>query len=50
MKQMVNREAVTPPSAWRGAKTQQEQAAYANSATNNTKSESELGNTGDFNV
>ncbi|WP_233781172.1 ATP-dependent zinc metalloprotease FtsH, partial [Haemophilus influenzae] len=38
IKQLMNREPVTPPSGWEEPKTQQ--AAYANSTTNDTKPES----------
>ncbi|MEX4345754.1 ATP-dependent zinc metalloprotease FtsH [Haemophilus influenzae] len=48
IKQLMNREPVTPPSGWEEPKTQQ--AAYANSTTNDTKPESAVENTDDFNV
>ncbi|HHF6864747.1 TPA: ATP-dependent zinc metalloprotease FtsH [Haemophilus influenzae] len=48
IKQLMNREPVTPPSGWEEPKTQQ--AAYANSTTNDTKLESAVENTDDFNV
>lgn len=48
IKQLMNREPVTPPSGWEEPKTQQ--AAYANSITNDTKPESAVENTDDFNV
>lgn len=48
IKQLMNREPVTPPSAWGEPKTQQ--AAYANSTTNDAKPESAVENTDDFNV
>lgn len=48
IKQLMNREPVTPPSGWEEPKTQQ--AAYANSTTNDTKTESAVENTDDFNV
>lgn len=48
IKQLMNREPVTPPSGWGEPKTQQ--AAYANSTTNDTKLESAVENTDDFNV
>lgn len=48
IKQLMNREPVTPPSGWGEPKTQQ--AAYANSTTNDTKPESAVENTDDFNV
>lgn len=48
IKQLMNREPVTPPSGWEETKTQQ--AAYANSITNDTKPESAVENTDDFNV
>lgn len=48
IKQLMNREPVTPPSGWEKPKTQQ--AAYANSTTNDTKPESAVENTDDFNV
>lgn len=48
IKQLMNREPVTPPSGWGEPKTQQ--AAYANSATNDAKPESAVENTDDFNV
>ena len=43
IKQLMNREPVTPPSGWGEPKTQQ--AAYANSTTNDTKPESAVENT-----
>lgn len=48
IKQLMNREPVTPPSGWEEPKTQQ--AAYANSTTNDTKPESAVENTDNFNV
>lgn len=48
IKQLMNRESVTPPSGWGEPKTQQ--AAYANSTTNDAKPESAVENTDDFNV
>lgn len=48
IKQLMNREPVTPPSGWEEPKTQQ--AAYANSTTNDTKPESAVEKTDDFNV
>lgn len=48
IKQLMNREPVTPPSGWGEPKTQQ--AAYANSTTNDAKPESAVENTDDFNV
>ncbi|HHE9442459.1 TPA: ATP-dependent zinc metalloprotease FtsH [Haemophilus influenzae 10810] len=48
IKQLMNREPVTPPSGWGESKTQQ--AAYANSTTNDAKPESAVENTDDFNV
>lgn len=48
IKQLMNREPVTPPSGWGEPKTQQ--AAYANSTTNDVKPESAVENTDDFNV
>lgn len=48
IKQLMNREPVTPPSGWEEPRTQQ--AAYANSTTNDTKPESAVENTDDFNV
>lgn len=48
IKQLMNREPVTPPSGWEEPKTQQ--AAYANSTTNDAKPESAVENTDDFNV
>ncbi|QOR27454.1 ATP-dependent zinc metalloprotease FtsH [Haemophilus influenzae] len=48
IKQLMNREPVTPPSGWEEPKTQQ--AAYANSTTNDTKPESAVENTDDFNA
>ncbi|HHF1113901.1 TPA: ATP-dependent zinc metalloprotease FtsH [Haemophilus influenzae] len=48
IKQLMNREPITPPSGWEEPKTQQ--AAYANSTTNDTKPESAVENTDDFNV
>ena len=48
IKQLMNREPVTPPSGWGEPKTQQ--AAYANSTTNDTKPESAVENTDNFNV
>ena len=45
---MVNRKAATPTSAWVEPKTQK--AAYVNLIMNDTKPESEVGNTGDFSV
>lgn len=48
IKQLMNREPVTPPSGWEEPKTQQ--AAYANSTTNDTKPESAVENIDDFNV
>lgn len=48
IKQLMNREPVTPPSGWEEPKTQQ--AAYSNSTTNDTKPESAVENTDDFNV
>lgn len=48
IKQLMNREPVTPPSGWEEPKTQQ--AAYANSTTNDTKTESAVENTDNFNV
>ncbi|HHF3946088.1 TPA: ATP-dependent zinc metalloprotease FtsH [Haemophilus influenzae] len=48
IKQLMNREPVTPPSGWGEPKTQQ--AAYANSTTNDAKPESAVENTEDFNV
>ncbi|MEX4185773.1 ATP-dependent zinc metalloprotease FtsH [Haemophilus influenzae] len=48
IKQLMNREPVTPPPGWGEPKTQQ--AAYANSTTNDTKPESAVENTDDFNV
>ncbi|HHE9493002.1 ATP-dependent zinc metalloprotease FtsH [Haemophilus influenzae] len=48
IKQLMNREPVTPPSGWGEPKTQQ--AAYANSTMNDAKPESAVENTDDFNV
>lgn len=48
IKQLMNREPVTPPSGWEEPKTQQ--AAYANSTTNDAKPKSAVENTDDFNV
>lgn len=48
IKQLMNREPVTPPSGWGEPNTQQ--AAYANSTTNDAKPESAVENTDDFNV
>lgn len=48
IKQLMNREPITPPSGWGEPKTQQ--AAYANSTTNDAKPESAVENTDDFNV
>ncbi|HHF5255167.1 TPA: ATP-dependent zinc metalloprotease FtsH [Haemophilus influenzae] len=48
IKQLMNREPVIPPSGWGEPKTQQ--AAYANSTTNDAKPESAVENTDDFNV
>lgn len=48
IKQLMNREPVTPPSGWGEPKTQQ--AAYANSTTNDAKPESAVENTDNFNV
>lgn len=48
IKQLMNREPVTPPSGWGELKTQQ--AAYANSTTNDAKPGSAVENTDDFNV
>lgn len=48
IKQLMNREPVTPPSGWGEPKTQQ--AAYANSTTNDAKPGSAVENTDDFNV
>lgn len=48
IKQLMNREPVTPPSGWEEPKTQQ--AAYANLTTNDTKPKSAVENTDDFNV
>lgn len=48
IKQLMNREPVTPPSGWEEPKTQQ--AAYANSTTNDAKPKSAVENTDNFNV
>ncbi|HHF5414076.1 TPA: ATP-dependent zinc metalloprotease FtsH [Haemophilus influenzae] len=48
IKQLMNREPVTPPSGWGEPNTQQ--AAYANSTTNDAKPESAVENTDNFNV